>query len=228
MAVAIKVCGITDEVGFDAAVAAGVEWVGFVFFPSSPRFVAPERAARIAGRRKGGAQRVGLFVTPSDGEIAAALDALSLDVLQIYAPAARVAFLRRRFRRLVWHPIGVAAPGDLPRDAEGADALVVEAKAPAGASRPGGNAQRFDWTVLAGWRAPAPWLLGGGLNPENVAAAIRASGAAAVDVSSGVERRPGEKDPALIAAFVTAARSVRPHAAVEGETCQAGPIKSRS
>lgn len=228
MAVAIKVCGITDEAGFDAAIGAGVEWVGFVFFPPSPRFVAPERAARIAGRRKGGAQRVGLFVDPSDGEIAAALGALSLDILQVYAPLARVTFLRRRFGRPVWRPIGVAATGDLPREAEGADALLIEAKAPAGASRPGGNAQRFDWTVLAGWQAPRPWLLGGGLNAENVAAAIRASGAPAVDVSSGVERRPGEKDPALIEAFVTAVRSVRPHPAAEGETCQAGPIKSRS
>lgn len=227
MAIAIKVCGITNEVGFDAAIAAGVEWVGFVFFPPSPRFVAPERAARIAGRKKGAAQRVGLFVDPSDGEIAATLEALSLDVLQIYAPAARVALLRRRFGRSIWRAIGVATPEDLPRAAEGADALLIEAKAPAGASRPGGNAQRFDWTVLAGWQAPAPWLLGGGLNPENVAAAIRASGAPAVDVSSGVERRrPGEKDPTLIAAFVAAARGARACAAVEGETCQAGPIRS--
>lgn len=210
MPVAIKICGITEEVGFDAALAAGADWVGFVFFPPSPRFVTPERAARIAQRKQGGVQTVGLFVTPTEGEIAAALDAVDLDILQIYAPAARVAFLRQRFGRMVWRPVGVATLADLPRDAEGADALVIEAKAPPGAGRPGGNGQRLDWTLLPGWRAPAPWLLGGGLDPGNVAAAIRASGAAAVDVSSGVERRKGVKDPGLIRAFVGAARGTRP------------------
>ncbi|MGH7056280.1 MAG: phosphoribosylanthranilate isomerase [Acetobacteraceae bacterium] len=208
--VKVKVCGITDEAGFDAAITAGADWIGFVFFPPSPRFVTPERAAAIASRNIGGPPRVGLFVDPSDDAIAASLDALTLDILQIYAPAPRVASLRRRFGRPVWRPVGVAQPADLPQNAEGCDALLIEARPPAEATRPGGNARRFDWSILAGWKAPAPWLLGGGLNPGNVAAAIAASGAPAVDVSSGVERRPGRKDPALIGAFVRAAHSPAP------------------
>jgi len=103
--------------------------------------------------------------------------------------------------------VGVSSVSDLPAGAEGVDALLIEAKAPPGATRPGGNAARFDWTILAGWRAPMPWLLAGGLHPGNVAEAIRATGAAAVDVSSGVEREKGVKDPALVADFIRAARA---------------------
>ena len=103
--------------------------------------------------------------------------------------------------------MGVATGADLPPDSGGVDRLLIETKPPAGATRPGGNAVAFDWSVLAGWTAPCPWLLAGGLTPDNVAAAIRATGAPAVDVSSGVERAPGVKDPALIRAFIAAARA---------------------
>ncbi len=203
----VKVCGINSEAAFDEAVAAGADWIGFVFFPPSPRFVTPARAGALSARQPGGPPRVGLFVDPSEAEIAAALAALSLDILQLYAPPERAAALGRRFGRPVWRAVGVATRADLPAAADGADALLIEAKAPPEATRPGGNAMRFDWSLLAGWVAPAPWVLAGGLEPENVGAAIAASGARAVDVSSGVESAPGVKDPARIRAFIAAARA---------------------
>ena len=220
MTVRVKICGINDAAAIDAAIGAGVDWVGFVFFPPSPRFVTPEQAAALSARHPPGAGRagrVGLFVDPEPATVAAALAALPLDALQVYAPAARVAALRARFGVPVWRAVGVTAAADLPLAAEGADALLLDAKAPADATRPGGNARRFDWSVLRGWAAPLPWILAGGLDPDNVARAIVATGARAVDVSSGVEIAPGRKDPLLIRRFVTAARAapevVSPHAA---------------
>lgn len=200
----VKICGIADATGREAARAAAADWIGFLFFPRSPRVVTPARAAALAG--EGGPARVGLFVDPTDAEVAAALAALRLDALQLYAPAERVAAIRARFGVPVWHALGVGSARELPETTE-ADALVVEAKPPPGADRPGGNAARLDWSILAGWRAPAPWLLAGGLTPDNVRVAIAQSGATAVDVSSGVESAPGVKDPALVHAFVTAARA---------------------
>jgi phosphoribosylanthranilate isomerase len=203
----VKICGIADPTGFDAAVAAGADWIGFVFYPPSPRAVTPAQAAALSARHAAGPRRVGLFVSPTDEEVAAALGALRLDAVQLYVPAPRAAELRARFGVKVWRAVGVTERADLPAAAEGADALVIEPKPPPGATRPGGNARALDWSLTAGWRAPLPWLLAGGLTPANVGAALAASGAAAVDVSSGVERRPGVKDPALIADFVAAARS---------------------
>ena len=210
MTIRIKICGITTAEGMDAAVAAGADWVGFNFFATSPRVVTPGIAAALAAAlatRPGAPAKVGLFVTPTDAEIAATLAVVPLDVLQIYADAPRAADIRARFGRPVWRAVGVATQADLPRDAQGVDGFVIEAKPPPGATRPGGNAVTFDWSILAGWQAPAPWLLAGGLTPDNVAAAIRGTGAPAVDVSSGVERQTGIKDPALIAAFAAAARN---------------------
>jgi phosphoribosylanthranilate isomerase len=206
----VKICGINDAAGFDAAVAAGADWIGFVFFPPSPRAVTPAQAAALAARHAAGPLRVGLFVDPQDDAVAAALAAVRLDVLQLYTPPARAAAVRARFGVPVWRAVGVSTPADLPRAAEGVDGFVIEAKPPAGATRPGGNAVALDWAPLASWRAPLPWLLAGGLTAANVGAAIRASGATAVDVSSGVERAPGVKDPALIAAFVAAVRAAAP------------------
>ncbi|MCW3477278.1 phosphoribosylanthranilate isomerase [Limobrevibacterium gyesilva] len=203
----IKICGVNDPVAFDAAIEAGADYVGFVFFAASPRSVTLARAAELSARHPGGPLRVGLFVKPGDDEIAAALAAVKLDVLQLYAPAARVAALRERFGVPVWRAVGIAAAADLPHAAAGADGLLIEAKPPEGATRPGGNAVSFDWSLLSGWHAPSPWVLGGGLTPDNVAAAIRATHAPTVDVSSGVERARGVKDPALIRAFVAAARA---------------------
>lgn len=205
-AVRVKVCGINSEAAFDAAIGAGVDWVGFVFFPPSPRFVTPARAAEISKRLAGGPPRVGLFVSPTEAEISAALDEVPLDILQIYGEEWEPETLRRRFGRVLWRAVGVAARQDLPRAAAGWDALLIEAKAPPDAARPGGNSRSFDWSLMAGWDPPAPWLLAGGLDPENVARAIAATGAAAVDVSSGVERAPGIKDPELIRTFIANAR----------------------
>jgi phosphoribosylanthranilate isomerase len=203
----VKICGLNDAAGLDAAVAAGADWVGFVFFPASPRAVTPAQAAALSARHRAGPLRAGLFVDPSDNDVAAALAAVALDVLQLYAPPARAVAVRARFGVPVWRAVGVTAAEDLPARSEGVDGLVIEPKPPAGATRPGGNAVALDWSLLSGWQAPLPWLLAGGLTADTVAGAIRASGAAAVDVSSGVERARGVKDPALIRAFVAQARA---------------------
>lgn len=202
----VKICGVNDAAAFDAAVEGGADWVGFVFFPPSPRAVAPAEAAALSARKLGGPKRVGLFVEPTEAQIAAALAAVRLDFLQLYVGAARAAALRVRFGVPVWRAVGVSSAADLPSAADGADGLVIEPKPPRGATRPGGNAVALDWSLPAGWRAPAPWLLAGGLTVPNVGDAIRRSGATAVDVSSGVERSAGVKDAALIRAFIAAAR----------------------
>lgn len=209
MAVEIKICGIRDPASLEAASAAGADWIGLVFFPPSPRFLKPsEAAALIAG--KTGPARAGLFVDPSDADVAEVLRQVRLDALQVYASAQRVADLKARFGVPVWRAVGVLRSDDLPEQAGAADRLVIEAKPPPDSDRPGGNAARFDWSVLRGWRAPVPWFLAGGLHAGNVAAAISETDATGVDVSSGVERAPGVKDAALIGAFVAAARSARP------------------
>lgn len=202
----VKICGITTQEGFDATVDAGADWLGLNFFNASPRYVTAVQAADLVRRAARGPLLVGLFVAPSDDEVAAVLDVLALDVLQLYVPPARAIELRQRFGVPVWRPVGVSTALDLPADAAGADGLLIEAKPPPGSTRPGGNAVSIDWSVLDGWTAPLPWLLAGGLTPDNVAEAIRVSGAPAVDVSSGVERERGIKDPALVRAFVSAAR----------------------
>lgn len=140
--------------------------------------------------------------------IAEVLDAIPLDVLQVNG-AVDPAALRARFGRTVWRAMGVASPSDLPRETGGADALLLDAKPPKDATRPGGNAAPFDWGIMRGWTAPGPWLLAGGLTVANVAAAVRVTGATAVDVSSGVESAPGVKDPELIRAFVAEVRRGR-------------------
>jgi phosphoribosylanthranilate isomerase len=201
----VKICGLNDPAAFDAAVDAGADWLGFVFFPPSPRCVTPARAAELSARAPGGPPRVGLFVDPTPELIAATLEAVRLDILQLYGASSPAAF-RERFGLPVWPAVGVASAADLPKDAGGADRLLIEARPPPGASRPGGNAVRLDWSLLRGWRSPTPWILGGGLTTDNVAEAIHVAGASAVDVSSGVECAPGLKDPALIRAFIATAK----------------------
>ena len=149
---------------------------------------------------------MGLFVASTDAEIAAVLADMKLDILQLYDAPARVAEIAATFGLPVWRSIAVAPGQALPADAGAAAALLVEPPQPPGATRPGGNAVALDWPMLAGWRPGFPWLLAGGLTPENVRRAITQSGAAAVDVSSGVETAPGEKSSALIRAFVQAAK----------------------
>jgi phosphoribosylanthranilate isomerase len=204
--VRVKICGINDPGAFDATVEAGADWLGFVFFPRSPRYITPVQAADLSARATGGPARVGLFVDPTDTAIETVLGLVRLDALQLYVDAARAREVRSRFGVAVWHAVGIASPADLPSDADGIDRLVLEAKPPQMASRPGGNATRFDWSLLHDWRAPASWILAGGLDPDNVLAAIQATGATAVDVSSGVESAPGIKAPELIRSFVATAR----------------------
>ena len=203
----VKICGINDAIGFDAAVDSGADWVAFNFFPRSPRFVTPAQAAALSARHAGGPKRVALLVAPSDAEVDEAVAALQPDVLQLYADAARVRELRARTGLLVWRAVGVSAKVELPVDTDGADALLIEAKPPKDATRPGGNATAFDWSILRGWKPSFDWMLAGGLTPENVAAAIRITGAPSVDVSSSVESAPGVKDAGMIRAFIQTVRA---------------------
>lgn len=211
MSVAVKICGINDAAGFDAAVAAGADMIGFVFFPPSPRAVTPEQAGTLSARAAGGPVRVGLFVDAEDDLIASVLAAAPLGLLQLHGheTPARCAAIRARFGLPVMKALGIAVAADLDAVADYApvvDRFLLDAKPAPGASLPGGNAAAFDWALTAGRVMPRPWLLAGGLDPTNVAEAIRVSGAPGVDVSSGVERARGVKDPALIAGFVAAAR----------------------
>jgi phosphoribosylanthranilate isomerase len=204
--VRVKICGLNDPEAFDTAIAAGADWVGFNFFPPSPRYVTPSQAAALSARSPGGALRVGLFVDATPDAIAAVLDTVRLDALQVYG-AMDLPALRDRFGLPLWRPVGIASAADVPTASGGADVLLLEAQPPPKANRPGGNARTFDWSLLRGWNAPAPWVLAGGLTAENVAEAIRSTDAPAVDVSSGVEKARGIKDPALIRAFIANARA---------------------
>jgi len=211
MPVEVKICGIRDAEALDAAVAAGADLVGFVFFPPSPRAVTPAQAGALSARHAGGPVRVGLFVDPTDDDLAAALAAVPLGLLQLHGEETpeRAASIRARFGVPVMKALGIGAPADL--DAADAFAPVVDrflfdAKPPPGGPLPGGNAQPFEWRLMAGRAIAKPWLLAGGLTPGNVAEAIRIAGAPGVDVSSGVESARGVKDPALIRAFIAAAK----------------------
>ena len=207
----VKICGVRDAAGFDAAAEAGAAMVGFVFYPPSPRAVTPGEAAALSARLDGGPVRVGLFVDPEDALLDAVLAALPLDLIQLHGAEdpARCAAIRARTGRPVMKALGIAGPEDLAvleAYAPAVDRFLLDAKPPPGAALPGGNAAAFDWRLPACRAIPRPWLLAGGLTPETVAEALRQSGAPGVDVSSGVERARGVKDPARIAAFVAAAR----------------------
>jgi phosphoribosylanthranilate isomerase len=201
---------VNSAAAFDAVVEAAADYLGFVFFERSPRFVTRAQAAALSARHHGGPKRVGLFVEPDAGAIQAVLDEVPLDILQLYGDAALCRTLRARFRLPVWRAAGVSAKTELPVDGQGLDGFVIEPKPPAEATRPGGNALAMDWRLLADWQAPGFWLLGGGLKSENVVLAMVQSQAPAVDVSSGVEAAPGEKSPALIREFVAKVRNFLP------------------
>jgi len=208
----VKICGLRRAADVDAAVAAGAAYLGFVFFPKSPRNVTPSEAAILAARVPPGVAKVALTVDMPDAELDALLAEVPLDMLQLHGRESpeRVAEVKARHGLPVMKAVGIATEGDLAAlDAHGraADQILVDAKPPPGADRPGGNAVAFDWRLIAGRRWPVPWMLAGGLTPGNVAEAIRLTGARQVDVSSGVESAPGIKDEALIRAFVAAARS---------------------
>ena len=210
-AVRVKICGVNSPVALDAAVSAGADMLGFVFFPPSPRALSPADAAALSAFHTGEAERAGLFVDPDDAAIEAVLSALRLDVVQLHGSETpqRCAAVRARFGLPVMKALGVASPADLDALADYApavDRFLLDAKPPAGAELPGGNAAAFDWRLTAGRAVPRPWLLAGGLTPDNVARALAESGAPGVDVSSGVEKARGVKDSALVRAFVAAAK----------------------
>jgi phosphoribosylanthranilate isomerase len=214
MPVAVKICGLTGEAAVVAAVEGGAAYLGFVFFPPSPRAVSPTAAAALCAKVPTGVTRVGLFVDADDRAIAAALDAAPLDMLQFHGCESpeRVATTKARFGRPVIKAVTVAGPQDVATAArydETADLLLFDAKPPASNDGlPGGNGRTFDWRLLAGHSWRRPWILSGGLTAETLPAAVHASGAVIVDVSSGVETRRGSKDPALIHAFLAAARAL--------------------
>lgn len=209
--VCVKICGLGTEATLDAALEAGADLVGFVHFPRSPRHVTLEQGRDLARRARGRAERVVLLVDPDDALLAAAIDALDPDLIQLHGKESpqRVAEIRARTGRPVMKAVGIATAGDLallPDYASVADRLLLDAKPPPGADLPGGNGRSFDWDILRDAVLPAGTMLSGGLDAGNVGLALASTGLSAVDVSSGVELRPGEKDPVRIAAFVAAAR----------------------
>lgn len=212
MTTLVKICGLSTVAAVDAAVAAGADMLGFNFFPKSPRYVEPETVRSLAGRVPDRIIGVGLFVEPDDALLASVLEAAPLDMIQLHGHETpeRAAEVRKRFGLPVMKVLAIQTRDDLARAddyAGAADRLLLDAKPPKGADRPGGNARVFDWTILPDWTAPLPWMLAGGLTPDNVADAIRVSGTGAVDVASGVESAPGVKDCDAIRAFVTAAKA---------------------
>jgi phosphoribosylanthranilate isomerase len=208
----VKICGLRDVPAMQAAVQAGATYVGLVFFPKSPRNVSIAEAAIVAKAVPVGVAKVALVVDADDALLDAITDAVPLDILQLHGAEtpARVAAIKARYGLPVMKAVGIADESDLPAlDAYGqvADQILVDAKPPKHADLPGGNGLSFDWRLIAGRRWPVPWMLAGGLTPDNVAEAIALTGAVQVDVSSGVESAPGHKDPALIAAFCDAANT---------------------
>ncbi len=207
----VKICGLTRSEDVAAAATAGAAYVGFVFYGKSPRNLSHAQAAALAAEVPPGLCRVALVVDPEDDALDALLAAVPIDMLQLHGRESpeRVASLRAAFGLPVMKAVGVAGEADLAALDEhprAADQLLVDAKPPEGATRPGGNAVAFDWRLIAGRRWTVPWMLAGGLTPDNVAEAIRLTGARQVDVSSGVESAPGVKDRGLIEAFCRAAR----------------------
>lgn len=212
MDVRVKICGLREEAHVAAAVEAGARYVGFVFFAKSPRNVTVEVAARLAATVPPGVAKVALVVDATDTALDSIVAAVPLDMLQLHGQESpeRVAGIRARYGLPVMKAVGIAGPEDVEKIAlygKVADQILADAKAPKGAAVPGGNGLSFDWTLIARKYWPCPWMLAGGLTPENVAEAIRLTGAQQVDVSSGVEIAPGVKDAALIRAFVAAAQA---------------------
>jgi phosphoribosylanthranilate isomerase len=211
MSVLIKICGLKTPDALDVALAAGADLVGFVFFAPSPRHVGFEAARALGERVRGRARKVALSVDASDDELAASIEALEPDLLQLHGRETpeRVTAVRERFGLPVMKALAIAERADLVaiRLYDGvADGLIFDARAGAEATRPGGLGKRFDWRLLENVQTRAPFMLSGGLDAGNVAQALHITAAPAVDVSSGVERVPGEKDPGKIRAFIAAAR----------------------
>jgi len=211
MTLLVKICGLKSPEALDVALEAGADMVGFVFFPPSPRNVGYESARVLGSRVRGRAQKVALSVDASDEQLAAAIEALKPDLLQLHGHETpeRVVMVRTRFRLPVMKALPIAERADLSPIRlydKVADRLIFDASAPRDATRPGGLGKPFDWRLLEGLNPGVPFMLSGGLDAGNVAEALRITRAPGVDVSSGVERAPGEKDFDKIRAFIRAAR----------------------
>lgn len=215
MTVVAKICGLTSREAIEAAVKGGAGYVGFVFFPPSPRNLQPAAAGELARHLPAGIARVGVVVDPTDLEIELILDKAALDILQLHGDETpeRVAEIQRKFRLKVMKAVPIASAADIlyAKSFEGvADLLLFDAKPPksmAGAL-PGGNGLAFDWKLVASTTWKCPWMLSGGLDQATVRDAVRISGARCVDVSSGVESAPGVKNPDLIEGFLAALRGL--------------------
>ncbi|MEX0838361.1 MAG: phosphoribosylanthranilate isomerase [Parvibaculum sp.] len=214
MTIRVKICGLSTAETIEASVAAGADYLGFNFYPKSPRSISLEQARALAAGVPSSVLKVSLTVDADDRTLDGVVEALQPDILQLHGAETpdRLVEIKSRYGITLMKVIGIAEPGDpelceIYRDS--ADLLLFDAKPPksmAGAL-PGGNGLIFDWSLIAGHRPEMPWMLSGGLNAENVAEAIRITGAEAVDVSSGIESAPGQKDPALIEAFIRAAKA---------------------
>jgi phosphoribosylanthranilate isomerase len=211
----VKICGLSQPEPLEAALVGGADMVGFVFFEKSPRHLGLDQARRLSGQVRGRAEKVALVVDADDARVAAIVESLAPDWLQLHGAESpeRVAALRATFGLPILKALGIAERADFSRVAayeSVADRLLFDAKPPKDAVLPGGNGLRFDWTLLQeGVRdlKKRDWMLSGGLDPQNVAEAIRLTGAPGVDVSSGVETAPGQKSVEKILAFIAAARA---------------------
>jgi phosphoribosylanthranilate isomerase len=211
MALLVKICGLKTPDALDAALDAGADMVGFVFFPPSPRNIKPEAARALGERVMGRAKKVALSVDATDAELAAAVEALKPDMLQLHGKETpeRVAAVRSRFGLPMMKALPIESKSDLGAVRiyeKAADRILFDARAPREATRPGGLGKTFDWHLLENLHLAVAFMLSGGLDAGNVGEAIRITRAPSVDVSSGVERAPGEKDPDKIRAFIRAAR----------------------
>ena len=212
MALLVKICGLSTPEALDAALDAGADMVGFVFFAPSPRYISLDTARALSARVTDRAQKVALTVDADDLVLAQIIDALRPDVLQLHGHETpeRVAAIRQRFGLPVMKVLAIETRADLAAIAPYttiADRLLFDARPPRDATRPGGLGKPFDWRLLQNLDLPIPFMLSGGLNADNVAEAIHITRAPGVDVSSGVERAPGVKDSDKIRAFVRAARA---------------------
>ncbi|PKR58637.1 phosphoribosylanthranilate isomerase [Thalassospira lohafexi] len=212
MSCMVKICGINSEDALIAAMSAGADALGYVFFPPSPRHISLKGATTLTKQVPNSILKVGLFVEAGDEALQTAIEAGNLDVIQLHGKESpeRVTEVKQRFGLKVMKAISVSTADDIDKaqsDYDGiADFLLFDAKPPKDSVLPGGNAVSFDWTLLTGRHFKSDWMLAGGLNPDNVAEAIKISGAPWADVSSGVEKIKGVKDARKIADFIHAAK----------------------
>jgi phosphoribosylanthranilate isomerase len=230
MSLIVKICGLSTPETLEAALQAGTDMAGFVFFPASPRHISLQTARELGRHAKGRAVKVALTVDADDATLANIVEALQPDILQLHGreTVARLRDIKQRFGLQVMKAIAVETAADLkplPGYAAASDRILFDAHAPKGATRPGGLGAVFDWHVLENLDLKLPFLVSGGLNAANVATAVRVSRAGGVDVSSGVERAPGVKDPEMIGSFIRAVRAIEAGLPLPVDRAQGGGAK---